>query len=79
MNRHDAKTEPSGLDEEQARVLDDMEPVASTTRQLGFMRSQGIATADLKGDFADDINDMFSCHRPQRLITPLFHASTEPA
>ena len=31
-----------------------MEPMASTTRQLGFMHSQGIATADLKGDFADD-------------------------
>ena len=54
MNRHDAKTEPSSLDEEQAKVLDAMEPMASTTRQLGFMHSQGIATADLKGDFADD-------------------------
>ena len=61
MNRHDAKTEPSGIDEEQAEVLDDLEPIVSTTRQLGFMRSQGIATADLKGDFADDINAMFSC------------------
>ena len=60
MNRHDAKTEPSGLDEGQARVLNDMEPIASTPRQLGFMRSRSIATADLKGDFADDINDMFS-------------------
>ena len=48
MNRHDAKTEPSSLDEEQAKVLDAMEPMASTTRQLGFMHSQGIATADLK-------------------------------
>ena len=37
-----------------------MEPMASTTRQLGFMHSQGIATADLKGDFADDINAVFS-------------------
>lgn len=61
MNRHDAKTEPSGIDEEQARVLDDMEPIASTPRQLGFMRSQGIATAELKDDFADDINAIFSC------------------
>ena len=60
MNRHDAKTEPSSLDEEQAKVLDAMEPMASTTRQLGFMHSQGIATADLKGDFADDINAAFS-------------------
>ena len=61
MNRHDAKTEPSGIDEEQARVLEAMEPMASTTRQLGFMRGHGIATADLKGGFADDINAMFSC------------------
>ena len=61
MNRHDAKTEPSSLDEEQAKVLDAIEPMASTTRQLGFMHSQGIATADLTGDFADDINAMFSC------------------
>ena len=38
-----------------------MEPVTSTTRQRGFMRSHGIATADLKGDFADDINAMFNC------------------
>ena len=59
-NHHDAKTEPS-RNEELARVLDDMEPVTSTTRQLGFMRSHGIATADLKGDFADDINAMFNC------------------
>ena len=29
-------------------------------RKLGFMRSQGIATADVKSDFADDINAMFS-------------------
>ena len=29
-------------------------------RHLGFMRSQGIASADVKGDFADDINAMFS-------------------
>ena len=60
MNRYDAKTEPSSLDEEQAKVLDAMEPMASTTRQLGFMHRQGIATADLKGDFADDINAVFS-------------------
>ena len=37
-------------------------PVDSTPRrrQLGFMRNQGIATADVKGDFIDDINAMFS-------------------
>ena len=38
-----------------------MEPVTSTTRQRGFMRSHVIATADLKSDFADEINAMFSC------------------
>ena len=30
-------------------------------RKLGFMRNQGIATADVKSDFADDINAMFNC------------------
>jgi len=54
------ETQPSQI-EELARVLDAMEPMASTTRQLGFMRGHGIATADLKGGFADDINAMFSC------------------
>ena len=57
-NRHDAKTEPS-RNEELSRVLDAIELMATTTRQLGFMRSQGIATADLKRGFADDINPMF--------------------
>ena len=54
------ETQPSQI-EEPARVLDAMEPMASTTRQLEFMRGHGIATADLKGGFADDINAMFSC------------------
>ena len=54
------ETQPSQI-EKLARVLDAMEPMASTTRQLGFMRGHGIATADLKGGFADDINAMFSC------------------
>ena len=57
---HERETQPSRI-EELSRVLDAMEPMASTTRQLGFMRGPGIATADLKGDFADDINAMFSC------------------
>ncbi|MEE2695545.1 MAG: type II toxin-antitoxin system prevent-host-death family antitoxin [Cyanobacteriota bacterium] len=61
MNRHDAKTEPSGIDEEQARVLDDIKHIASTPRQIGLMVSQDIATAELKDDFVDDINVMFSC------------------
>ena len=52
------KTEPS-QDEDAAKVLDEMKPMASTTRRLGFMRGHGIARADLKRGFADDINSMF--------------------
>ena len=73
VNLHDAKTNLSRY-VEQALDGDDvviaragkplvkLVPVDNTPRkrQLGFMRSQGIATADLKGDFVDDINSMFS-------------------
>ena len=73
VNLHDAKTNLSRY-VEQALDGDDvviagagkplvkLVPVDSTPRkrQLGFMRSQGIATADVKGDFVDDINVMFS-------------------
>ena len=73
VNLHDAKTHLSRY-VEQALDGDDvviaragkplvkLVPVDSTPRkrQLGFMRSRGIATADLKGDFVDDINAMFS-------------------
>ena len=73
MNLHDAKTNLSRY-VEQALDGDDvviaragkplvkLVPVDTTPRkrQLGFMRSQGIATADVKGDFVDDINAMFS-------------------
>ena len=73
VNLHDAKTNLSRY-VEQALDGDDvviaragkplvkLVPVDSTPRkrQLGFMRSQGIATADLKGDFVDEINAMFS-------------------
>ena len=73
VNLHDAKTNLSRY-VEQALDGDDvviaragkplvkLVPVDTTPRkrQLGFMRSQGIATADLKGDFVDDINAMFS-------------------
>ena len=73
VNLHDAKTNLSRY-VEQALDGDDvviaragkplvkLVPVDSTPRkrQLGFMRSQGIASADLKGDFVDDINAMFS-------------------
>ena len=73
VNLHDAKTNLSRY-VEQALDGDDvviaragkplvkLVPVDSSPRkrQLGFMRSQGIATADVKGDFVDDINVMFS-------------------
>ena len=73
VNLHDAKTNLSRY-VEQALDGDDvviaragnplvkLVPVDTTPRkrQLGFMRSQGIATADVKGDFVDDINAMFS-------------------
>ena len=73
VNLHDAKTNLSRY-VEQALDGDDvviaragkplvkLVPVDSTPRkrQLGFMRSQGTATADVKGDFVDDINAMFS-------------------
>ena len=69
VNLHDAST---NLRVEQA--LDDDVAIAragkplvklhvDTTprkRKLGFMHSQGVATADVKGDFVDDINAMFS-------------------
>ena len=32
-----------------------------TRRQLGFMRTKGIASGDPKDDFADDINTIFGC------------------
>ncbi|MFL2505563.1 MAG: type II toxin-antitoxin system Phd/YefM family antitoxin [Parasynechococcus sp.] len=62
MNLHDAKTLLSRY-VEQALDGDEVVPVSTTPRrrQLGFMRTKGIATADLKGDFADDINTMFGC------------------
>jgi len=56
--RHKGKTEPSRI-KEPTKVLDDMEPMASTLRRLGFMRGQGIASADLKRCFSDDINATF--------------------
>ena len=73
VNLHDAKTNLSRY-VEQALDGDDvviaragkplvkLVPVDTTPRkrQLGFMRSQGIATTDVKGDFVDDINVMFS-------------------
>ncbi len=56
---HEGKSQPSRI-EELARVLDGMEAMASTPRQLGFMRGQGIASADLKLGFADYINAIFN-------------------
>lgn len=72
VNLHDAKTNLSryveqALDGDEVVIaragqpLVKLVPVSTTPRrrQLGFMRTKGIATADLKGDFADDINAMF--------------------
>ena len=72
MNLHDAKTNLSRymektLDGDEVVIVRAVQPLVklvpvSTTprrRRLGFMRSKGIATADLKGDFADDINALF--------------------
>ena len=60
VNLHDAKTNLSCY-VEQALDGDEVVPVSTTPRRrrLGFMRTKGIATAALKGDFADDINTMF--------------------
>ena len=59
--KHNAgKTEPS-QDEDVAKVLDEMKPMASTTHRLGFMRGHGITrAADLKRGFADYINAIFT-------------------
>ena len=57
--KHNAgKTEPS-QDEGVTKVLNEMKPMASTTRRLGFIPGDGIARADLKRGFTDDINAMF--------------------
>ena len=58
LRRNAGKTEPS-QNEAVAKVLDEIKPMANTTRRLGFMRGHGIARADLKSGFADDINAMF--------------------
>ena len=62
VNMHDAKTHLSRY-VEQALDGDEVVPVSTTPRRrcLRFMRTKGIATAALKGDFADDINSMFDC------------------
>ena len=60
VNLHDAKTHLSRY-VEQALDGDEVVPVSTTPRRrrLRFMRTTGIASGDLKGDFADDINTMF--------------------
>ena len=62
VNLHDAKTHLSRY-VEQALDGGEVVPVSTTPRhrRLGFMRTKGIATAALKGDFADDINAMIGC------------------
>ena len=58
LKHNTGKAEPS-QDEGVAEFLDEMKPMASTTRRMGFMRGHGIARADLKHGFADDINAIF--------------------
>ena len=73
VNLHDAKTNLSryveqALDGDDVVIARAGKPLVKLVpvypsprrRKLGFMRSQGIATADVKSDFADDINAMFS-------------------
>ena len=55
---HERETQPS-QDEELPKVLDEMEPMASTPRRLGFSLGHGIAKAELKRGFSGDINAMF--------------------
>ena len=57
--KHNAGKDEPSQDGDVAKVLDEMKPKASTTRRLGFMRGHGIARAELKRGFADDINAMF--------------------
>ena len=65
LKRNAGKSVPSPAEElaaeELAKELDDIEPMVSTPRRLGFMRGHGKASAELKRGFADDINAMFSC------------------
>ena len=58
LKRNAGKTEPF-RNEAVAKVLDEIKPMASTTRRLVFMSGNGIVRAELKRGFADDINDMF--------------------
>ena len=58
LKRNAEKTEPF-QNEDEAKVLDEIKLMASTTRRLGFIRVHGIARAELKRGFADDIDDMF--------------------
>ena len=74
VNLHDAKTNLSryveqALDGDEVVIaragqpLVKLVPVETTSprkRQLGFMRGKGTATADVKADFAADIDAMFS-------------------
>ena len=59
--KHNAGKSVPSQAEELAKELDDIEPMVSTPRRLGFMRGHGKASADLKRGFADDISAMFSC------------------
>ena len=57
--KHNAGKSVPSQAEELAKELDDIEPMVSTPRRLGFMRGHGKASAELKRGFADEINAMF--------------------
>jgi prevent-host-death family protein len=72
VNIHEAKTHLSRLVEQAAKGQDFIiakagKPMvrvvalesASASRELGFMAGQGVVTADVKADFAAEIDAMF--------------------
>ena len=72
VNIHDAKTQLSRLVEQAAKgesfiIAKAGKPMVRvvplnpppTKRKLGFLVGQGVVTADIKRDFAADIEDMF--------------------
>ena len=65
VNLHDAKTHLSRC-VEQALDGDEVVPVSTTPRRrrLGIIRTTGIATAPLKGDFAVDITPCSTDDQP---------------
>lgn len=77
VNIHEAKTHLSRLVEQAARgrefvIAKAGKPMvrvvplaaAPTVRRLGFLAGQGVITADVKDDFAHEIDAMFSFGKP---------------